>query len=214
MHPNPIFASTPRDRNIAFARDRAFGTLAVNGENGPLTAHIPFVLDEAGTRVELHLMRSNPITRALSKPVKAVLTVLGPDGYISPDWYDLEDQVPTWNYIAVRICGTLTLEPQDKLHSFLDRLSTHMETKLAPKPVWNSEKMSDGVMQRMMRSIAPFSMEVECIEGTWKLNQNKPDTAREAAANRMRAFDVGQETSALADLMLVAMEKSKSSSDV
>ena len=209
MHPNPIFAKTARDRNIAFARDRAFGTLAVNGENGPLTAHIPFVLDEAGTRVELHLMRSNPIARALSKPVKSVLTVMGPDGYISPDWYDLEDQVPTWNYIAVRICGTLTLEPQGNLPSLLDRLSMHMETKLAPKPIWNSEKMSDGVMQRMMRSIAPFSMEVERIEGTWKLSQNKPDTAREAAANGMLGFDVGQEISALSKHMLDAVKKSE-----
>ena len=32
MHPNPTFRTESEDRNIAFARDRAFGVLAVAAE--------------------------------------------------------------------------------------------------------------------------------------------------------------------------------------
>ncbi len=200
MHPNPIFGKEPRQRNVDFVRERAFGTLAINGEDGPLTAHVPVVLNEEGTHLELHLMRSNPIARA-DLPAKATLTLLGPDSYISPDWYQTDDQVPTWNYVAVRLKGTLRLESHDDLKPLLDRLSAHMEAHLLPKPPWTSDKMSDGVMERMMRSLQPLSMDVDSIEGTWKLGQNKPDDVRHRAADHVKAYGIGQELNIMSGLM-------------
>jgi transcriptional regulator len=66
MHPNPVFHTRSDQENLAYARKRAFGLLAVNGDAGPWMSHVPFLLNEAGTRAELHLLRSNPITRALT----------------------------------------------------------------------------------------------------------------------------------------------------
>ena len=80
MHPNPAFWGESAARTLAFARERAFGTLAVNADGGPVLSHIPFVLD--GEAVDLHLVRSNPILRAL--PAPAVIAVAGPDAYVSP----------------------------------------------------------------------------------------------------------------------------------
>lgn len=201
MHPNPAFRKEEPARNIGFARDRAFGTLAINGEDGPETAHIPFLLDESGETAELHLVRSNPIARAVQGPTPCVITVMGPDGYISPDWYGVIDQVPTWNYVSVRLRGTLHPTPHDDMHAVLDRLSAHLETLLRPKPPWTPEKMTDGVMEKMMRAILPFRMDVAQIDGTWKLGQNKPDKVRKAGADGVAAFGQGQEIATLAALM-------------
>ena len=85
MHPNPIFHDQTAQRNIAFARDRAFGILAVNGDAGPVMAHVPFLIDEDGAHLHLHLVRSNPIARALKTPTPARIAASGPDGYVSPD---------------------------------------------------------------------------------------------------------------------------------
>ncbi len=88
MHPNPAFRKANQDANLAFARQRAFGALAVNGPEGPLLAHIPFQLSEDGRRLEAHLVRSNPLWRLLQQdgPQQAVVAVGGADSYISPDW--------------------------------------------------------------------------------------------------------------------------------
>ena len=107
MHPNPIFHTESAERNLAFARARAFGVLAVNGADGPMMAHVPFLIDEDGAQLHLHLVRSNPIARALKAPMQARSAVSGADGYISPDWYGVPDQVPTWNYVAVHLTGVL-----------------------------------------------------------------------------------------------------------
>ena len=155
MHPNPAFHTKEAEANFAFARERAFGVLAVNGPDGPHLSHIPFLLDEDGKTVWLHLVRSNPIARALSEPLSAKIAVSGADSYISPDWYGVADQVPTWNYVAVHLTGTLERRPQDELHALLDRQSKLFEDRLLPKPPWKTEKMSAGVMDKMMRAIVP-----------------------------------------------------------
>ena len=201
MHPNPIFHDQTAQNNIAIARDRGFGMLAVNGGTGPVMAHVPFVIDEDAANLHLHLVRSNPIARALKSAMPACLVVNGADGYVSPDWYEIPDQVPTWNYVAVHLTGSLELRPQKELRALLDRQSAHFEDRLAPKTPWTADKMTPDVLQMMMRQIVPCRMKIEDVDGTWKLNQNKPDEVRLRAADYMDAYGMGSEVRILAALM-------------
>ena len=201
MHPNPVFHTQEVAHNLAFARERGFGVLAVNADAGPLMSHIPFLLEEDGQTIWLHLVRSNPIVRLIKTPQAARLAVSGPDSYISPDWYGVADQVPTWNYVAVHLTGTLELRPQEELHGILDRQAAHFEDRLLPKTPWTSGKMSEGVMERMMRAIVPCRMQVTGVDGTWKLNQNKPDAVRHSAADHVDAYGQGVELALLAGMM-------------
>ena len=177
MHPTPAFRKTAANRNLAFARARGFGVLSVNGPDGPLMAHVPFLLSDDGTTADLHLARSNAVIAA-GLPAQAILAVIGPDAYISPDWYGVADQVPTWNYIAVHLRGTLVQLPDESMDGHVNALSDRFEARLAPKPVWKSTKMGDGVMDRMKRMILPFRLNITTVDGTWKLNQNKTPAAR------------------------------------
>ena len=201
MHPNPAFRGAGPDRNIAFARSRAFGVLAVSTQGAPLLSHVPFLLAEDGSTADLHLVRSNPIVRARSGWGGARIAVSGPDGYISPDWYGVADQVPTWNYVAVHLTGRLEPLPDGDLPELLGRQSAFFETHLAPKPPWNMAKMSQEALAKMLRMIVPFRFHVDDIQGTWKLSQNKPDAVRLAAASHADGVDLGSETGQLAGLM-------------
>lgn len=201
MHPNPIFRRAPEARNIAFARAQGFGVLAVAGEGAPLLSHVPFLLSENGVVAEFHLVRSNPIVRALCAPLHARLAVTGPYSYVSPDWYAVEDQVPTWNYVAVHLVGEVELRPLNEMRDLLDRQSAHFEDQLLPKVPWTTDKMTPAVMERMIRQIVPCRMRVEEIHGTWKLNQNKADDVRLRAADAVEASGMGMQTGALAALM-------------
>ena len=202
MHPNPIFRQAETQQNLGFARDRAFGILSINGGNGPVMAHVPFLLNADGDQADLHLVRSNPIIRALTEPQKAVIAVSGPDSYISPDWYGVTDQVPTWNYVAVHLRGTLELLPENQMRDMLDRQSAHFEDQLKPKTPWKTAKMTPDVRDRMMRQILPCRMTITGVEGTWKLGQNKPDDVRERAARQVQSAHIGSDTALLAALML------------
>lgn len=206
MHPNPAFRQTPEEQAIAYAREQAFGLISCGTTDGaPLISHIPFLLSEDGALAEFHLVRSNPIVRLLKdSDVEMRLAVQGPYSYISPDWYGVSDQVPTWNYVAVHLVGSVTLRPLDTLQGLLDRQSAMFEDRLLPKPPWTSAKMTPDVMDRMMRQIVPCAMQVSDIQGTWKLNQNKPDAVRARAADHVEPYGIGQETALVAALMRAA----------
>ena len=151
-------------------------------------------------------MRSNPIARALTTSQPALLTVSGPDGYISPDWYGEDGQVPTWNYIAVHLRGQLQLLPQDDLRGVLERVSDEFETRLAPKPIWKIDKLSMDALDKMMRMIIPIRLDITSIDSTRKLGQNKPDSARLGAADGLATSNIGSELSALAQMMREALD--------
>lgn len=200
MHPNPAFRQEPLDQNLAFARARGFGTLSVNGSAGPLMAHVPFLLSADGSHADIHLARSNAIARA-DAPCTAVLAVVGPDAYVSPDWYGMPDQVPTWNYVAVHLRGRLEPLPASALGPMVNALSEVFESRLLPKKVWTSDKMGEGVMDRMLRMIVPFRLMIETVEGTWKLNQNKPAEARAGVIAALDARRAQSGDAMLASLM-------------
>lgn len=201
MHPNPVYHTADAAQNLAFARDRGFGILAVAGDAAPMLSHVPFLISDDGAEVDLHLVRSNPIARALAAPRPARIAVCGADSYVSPDWYGMPDQVPTWNYVAVHLTGTLELRPADELRAVLDRLSAMFESRLVPKPAWTAAKMPPEALERMMRMIVPCRLTLTGVDGTWKLAQNKTAEARRSAADRVSSDGIGSERALLADLM-------------
>lgn len=201
MHPNPVFHDVDTAKNIAFARQRAFGVLMVNGPSGPEVSHIPFLLSDDAATADLHLVRSNPIARMGEGPHAAKILVSGPDSYVSPDWYDVPDQVPTWNYIAVHLTGTLERLPQEVMREMLDRQSAAYEEQLLPKIPWTADKMTPDVLEKMMRMIVPFRFTLTGVDGTWKLGQNKPDDVRILAADQMAEHGIGSEVQTIAAMM-------------
>lgn len=201
MHPNPIFHDAAAARNLDFARERGFGILAVSQSGAPLLSHISFLLNAAGDSIDLHLVRSNPIARMLSEPAQVSLAISGPDSYISPDWYGVPDQVPTWNYVAVHLTGVLEKLPQEELLPMLDRQSAFYEDRLLPKPPWKTSKMMPEVMEKMMRIIVPCRIKVTGVDGTWKRSQNKSDAVRLRAAEQVAAYGFGVDAPVMAALM-------------
>ncbi|MEL6318023.1 MAG: FMN-binding negative transcriptional regulator, partial [Pseudomonadota bacterium] len=66
------------------------------------------------------------------------------------------------------------------------------------------DKMTPDAIARLMRALVPVSLAIESVEGTWKLNQNKPDAGRRGAADALAALDrdaPGSEAARLAALM-------------
>jgi transcriptional regulator len=199
MHPNPAFREDDQARALVTARERGFGVLTVAAADGVLASHVPFVLE--ATSVAAHLSRAGAVARHLRQgPAEALLIVSGPDAYVSPDWYGVDDQVPTWNYVAVHLRGRVRLLPDEALRLHLERLSAVHEAHLAKRP-WTMDKMTPGLAERMMRQIVPIEMTVARVEATFKLNQNKAEAVRLAAADAVEGAGYGHEPGALAALM-------------
>ena len=186
MHPNSTFRWEDRAAMRALVTELGFGQLFAATPDGPRVAQVPVVWLDHDT-LGLHVARGNGITRHLDGAT-GLFTAIGPDGYISPDWYGLgPDQVPTWNYVAVELEGTMRRMSDDKLVAQIDQLSSEQEGKLAPKAPWTRGKMDPKLFAKMTTAIIGFRLEIAGWRGTIKLGQNKPEAARLAAADGVEA---------------------------
>ena len=187
MHPNRAFAWTDRDAMLAFVGEIAFATIAAANiaDEGPVVVHAP-VLVAGPDRLRFHVSRGN---RAKLDGKRAIVSVLGPDGYISPDWYGVDDQVPTWNYLTVEAEGPLRTLDEAELADLLDGLSAAHEARLAPKPVWTRAKMTPGRFEAMLKAIIGYELAIEDLRGTRKFGQNKDAAQRRAAAAGLAPFN-------------------------
>ncbi|GGE83132.1 FMN-binding negative transcriptional regulator [Sphingomonas prati] len=172
MHPDPAFAWTDADAIRAFVDTVAFAHIFVAGPNGAAVVHAP-VLPVGPDRLQFHMPYRNRATPLIANAV-VIASFGGVQGYVSPDWYGVADQVPSWNYRAVEAEGLATPLDRDGLISHLDRLSDAHERQLAPKPAWTRHKMSPGRFDAMLGAIAGYELIVTEWRGTAKLSQNKP----------------------------------------
>lgn len=195
MHPDPAFRWPKSANDHHDADERAaleamianigFGMVFAETPDGPRVAHVPLFSTGDGA-LQFHLSRGNALTRHIAGH-RALCVINGPDAYISPDWYEMDDQVPTWNYLALELEGTVRQMEREGLISLLDDLAEQNEAKLAPKTPWHRDKMDAAKFDQMADAIVGFEMEILAWRPTAKLGQNKPAAARENAAAALEA---------------------------
>jgi transcriptional regulator len=180
MHPAQAFRVEDRATLLDFISVHPFVTLAASVGGRPILAQAPVVIRDLDGELALdfHLSRGNALTPHLVRGFRAVMLATGPDAYVSPDWYEGADQVPTWNYLSVEAEGSVAPLDDGELVALLDGLSAQEEARLLPKKPWTRDKMSDGRFEAMLRGIAGGRLFVERLEGTFKLSQNKSDADR------------------------------------
>jgi transcriptional regulator len=118
-----------------------------------------------------HLARANPLAEIDGQRIK--LSFLGPDSYVSPDWYVTEGLVPTWNYIAVEGAGVARLLDRPALHQLLIELSALHEARLAPKPPCTLDKIPEKRLEALLGAIVGFEVRFDTLQGKFKLSQDK-----------------------------------------
>ena len=173
----------------AAIRARVLATVAVVEDGDVHLAYAPVVVDEDGRfgSLRFHLARQNPVTSLLDG-AKVKVSFLGPDGYVSPDWYAADGFVPTWNYIAIEGEGVARRLEGDACETALADLSAQQEAKLAPKPSWTMAKLTATRRLQLLEAISVFVLPLSRLEGKYKLSQDKPAADRAGVVQALKAL--------------------------
>jgi len=169
------FRVDDRDALYAFMEEHAFGTLVTSGPAGMHVSHIPFLPErgaDGAIRLLGHVARGNEQWQALEDAQHLTAIFQGPHAYVSPTWYAAQPSVPTWNYAVVHAHGKARLMDEAGLHDLLPRLSSVYEAGNA-KP-WRMAELPPAYVDSMLKMIVGFEIEVQSLEGKFKLSQNRP----------------------------------------
>ncbi|MGH8038796.1 MAG: FMN-binding negative transcriptional regulator [Stenotrophomonas sp.] len=171
------------------ARD-AFVSLVTTGSDGlPQVTLLPVVYRRDGDDIliEGHWARPNP---QAGHTGPALILVHGPHGYVSPGWYpdkEAQARVPTWNYAAAELRGTLEpVTDPDALIDMLDRLSAKYEAQVGGD--WELLPIEPR-QRRMLAGIIGFRFRAQTVQIKLKLSQNHPEANQHSVIDALSALD-------------------------
>lgn len=193
----------------ALMRRNSFAALVTQFEGAPFATHLPFVLDAErgphGTLVS-HMARANPQWKAFVSGEPALVIFQGPHTYITPSWYDpTVASVPTWNYAIVHAYGIpRVIDDAERLRLMLEQLVDTYEAHF--EQPWQLNSPTNEYVQRMMKAIVGFEIEITKLEGKYKLSQNRPLADQQRVAEELAQSD-DPERAGVAKLMRAVQQR-------
>ena len=152
----------------------SFAILVNQVDGRPWAAHIPLELDQnmKGEDVLVgHIAKANPQWKSFESESKILAIFNGPHSYISSSWYK-EEEVPTWNYIAVHVYGNIRIQGENELYRSLNNLVDKYE-KDSEQPI-SLGSLSKQTM-RQIRGVVGFEIQITDIHAAYKLSQGRPE---------------------------------------
>jgi len=195
MHPNAAFRHEDRNLLETLIAEIGFAMIFSSTPDGPRVAHTP-VCSTGDGAVQFHLARGNALCPHIAG-TSALAVINGPDAYVSPQWYEDRQQVPTWNYVTLELEGPVRQMEPEGLVAFLEVLSEQHEARIGGAQPWSIEELPSQKLGQLMGAIIGFEMEVKAWRPTLKLSQNKSEQDRQRVADGLEE----QGSPALAQLM-------------
>jgi transcriptional regulator len=196
--PGP-FAEHDAARIAAFVAAHPLATLVSIEDGRPVVDHLPVLcadrLAPGGTLIA-HTSKSNPTWRLGERGAEAVVAFTGASAYVSPSFYPSKarthEVVPTWNYVAVHVRGTLACtHDRDTKLQLVDRLTRHMEAQ-RQKPWAVSDAPADYI-EKMLQGLVGLTLTISEVVAKTKASQNRTAEDRRGVAEGLAAEDGARE---------------------
>jgi transcriptional regulator len=173
----------------AFIRQNSFAILISVYDGLPVGTHIPLQLETGADGKDIlmgHISKGNEQKYSLTEGARVLAIFPGPHAYVSPRWYT-EMNVPTWNYLAVHVYGTIHLIEGEELRAALSRLVDTYERQM-PKPV-HIEEIPEKTLHDDLRGIVGFRITIDEYQAAWKLSQNRDEQSYHQVIDHLEQGD-------------------------
>ncbi|QUH04394.1 FMN-binding negative transcriptional regulator [Saccharopolyspora erythraea] len=185
MHVFDRYAAPSKSAEVDLVRRHPFAVVvSAEGTGAPVGSHVPVVFPQDrpppgvldGTTLPGHMARSNPQWRSFTAGREVLLVFSGPHGYVSPSAYGFEPAVPTLNYAAVHVTGSV-----DLVGDAAGCLRVVEETVRALEdlrdPAWDMTASREK-FAALAGHVVAFRVRVTSVRSTFKLSQDMPPDVR------------------------------------
>jgi len=173
MYISKLYREEDRTKIVEFLKQNEFATLVTYDRVKPVASHLLMEVIEDGDKLLIngHMSKANPLWKTFEKNPEVLVIFQGPHTYISPTWYN-HVNVPTWNYQSVHVYGNpRILTDREEIYEMLSRLIARNEGN----PSYRMETLPPDFVEKEMKGIVAFQVDVTRIEANYKLSQNRDD---------------------------------------
>ena len=172
-----------QQKAIAFMQRYSFATIVSVKDGLPVATHLPFLVLQKDDKIIIssHFAKANP-QAADAIDTKVLVIFTEPHAYISPTNYEKEQNVPTWNYLAVHAYGQCSLlDGEENKAALLKATIKYYDADYLKQ--WDA--LPDTYKQNMMKGIVAFEIVVDDLQAKAKLSQNRTEKEQENIINTL-----------------------------
>ena len=170
------FRETDQRAIDAFIRRHDFATLVSWDGERPVASHLLLEFERRGEGSAClygHMSRANPQWKSFDGEREVLAIFSGAHSYVSAGWYG-HVNVPTWNYQAAHVYGIpRVVTDSGELKAMLKRLVDRHESEQGATPPYRMEALPGEFVDKELRGIAGFKIQVTRVEVAFKLSQNR-----------------------------------------
>ncbi|MCK0159946.1 FMN-binding negative transcriptional regulator [Allomuricauda sp. F6463D] len=192
MYTPPHYNNDDIEEIKSFLRNNSFGILINIVDNKPWGTHIPLELETNSQGKDIlvgHIAKANPQWQNFTDKSEVLCIFNGPHAYVSSSWYK-EEEVPTWNYIAVHVYGVLKVLTEEETMEAMHRLVDKYE-KGSKNPISLTNLSSKTL--RQVKGVVGFKIQITDIQATYKLSQTRSEDHHNIISELKERSDSGSQ---------------------
>ncbi|MHB1210559.1 MAG: FMN-binding negative transcriptional regulator [Acidimicrobiales bacterium] len=161
--------------------DAGAGMLVITTSEGLASVFVPVLVSEDRRSLSSHVAKANPWWKSASDGSDVLALFVAASAYVSPRNYpsrfENPNTVPTWNYAAAEVRGTLTLHTDLQWkHDQVRSLTHHFEH--GSDEEWLVDDLDARYRDGQLKAIVGLEIAVTSIEAKAKLSQNRQEIDR------------------------------------
>lgn len=191
MYIPPHFSEIDLAEIAAVIEGAPLACIVAQTAEGLIANHIP-LLAAPGGRLIGHVALANDMHRLMAEGQPVLAIFRGDDAYVSPNFYPSKAvhhrHVPTWNYQAVHMHGTITFQHEIQAKRAAVGLLTRIhERRVNGAQAWRMADAPADYMEQMLGNIVAFQIAVTKTLAKSKLSQNREDVDYHGAISGLKA---------------------------
>ena len=196
MYKFKYFTEEDNEKVMAFMKENSFAIIVGMGEKYPAATQVPLEIKfedktenhkPQTTNNKLfftgHIMKNSDHHKAFLKNENVLVIFNGPHCHISASWYTNPHVGSTWNYMTVHAKGKIFFGDEAQTKKIVEELTTKYEK---PESEASFSKLSNDYVERMVKAIIAFTIEVESVDNVFKLSQNYDEVTRQSIITHLR----------------------------
>ncbi len=189
MYKLSYFTETDEGRILEFMKAHPFAFVIGTDDHVPAATHVPLQIKIEKGKIILtgHIMIASDHFKVFSKNENVLVIFSGANSYVSAGWYVKKNVASTWNYMDVHAKGKITFVDEAATREIVKNITSQYER---PESEAAFDKLPAEYVDRLVKAIIGFQIEVETLENVFKLSQNHDlETRKEIIENLKKTGD-------------------------
>src|SRR5215213_3784979 len=188
MYNLPYYKEKNQQVLVQFMKQHPFAMLIGSANDIPAATQIPLLIEEREGKLFLlgHFMRQTDHHKAFEQNPNVLCLFTGAHTYVSSSWYTDPSSGSTWNYMSIHARGKMNFLDTEGLIQILEGLTNHYE---GYDSVGSFQHISREYIDRMVKAIIGFEIEVTEMENVFKLSQNRDETSYDNIVKELKSRD-------------------------